>query len=73
MLSDVQLFATLWAVAHQSPLPMEFSRQEYWSGFPFSPLGGLPNPGIEPTSPALAGRAFTTAPPRKPPVITVNC
>ena len=73
VLSDVRVFATLWAVAHQSPLSMEFSRQEYWSGFPFTPPGDLPNPGIEPTSPALASRSFTTAPPRKPSVITVNC
>ena len=45
-------------VAHQAPLPMEFSRQEYWSGLPFPPPGDLPNPGTEPmspASPALAG------------------
>ena len=40
-----------------------FSRQEYWSGFPFPPSGDLPNPGIEPMSPMLAGRYFTTEPP----------
>ena len=51
-------------VAHKAPLPMEFSRQEYWSGFP-SP-GDLPNPGIEPTSPALTGKFFTTELPGKP-------
>ena len=59
----VQLFATLWTVAHQAPLSMEFSRQEYWSGLPFPPPGDLPNPRIEPMflmSPALAGRLFTT-------------
>ena len=53
-----QLFATLWTVAHQAPLPMEFSRQEYWSGLPFPPPGDPPNPGTEPMSPAsptLAG------------------
>ena len=44
---------TPWSVAHQLPLSMEFSRQEYWSGLPFSSLGDLPNPGIEPQSPAL--------------------
>ena len=38
--------------SHQVPLFMGFSRQEYWSGLPFPPAGGLPNPGIEPTSPA---------------------
>ena len=44
----VQLFVTLWTVAHQSPLSMGFSRQEYWSGFPCPPPEDLPNPGIEP-------------------------
>ena len=56
--SRVWLFATLWTVAHQAPLSMGFSRQEYWSGLPCPPPGHLPNPGIEPTSllsPALAG------------------
>ena len=55
---------TLWTVAHQAPLPMEFSRQEYWSGLPVPPPGDLPNPGIEPVSlmsPALADRLFTTS------------
>ena len=63
LLSCVRLFAAPWAVAHQAPLPVEFPRQEYWSGLPFPPLGDLPNPGFEPTSPAapaLAGRFFTT-------------
>ena len=49
-------------VAHQAPLPMEFSRQEYWSGLPFPPPGDLPNPGTEPmspASPALTGVFFT--------------
>ena len=51
VLSCVQLFATPWTIAvHQSPLSMGFSRQEYWSGLPFSSLGDLPDPGIEPTS-----------------------
>ena len=40
-----------WTLAHQAPLSMGFSRQEYWSGLPFPPPGDLPNPGIEPTSP----------------------
>ena len=54
-LSHVQLFATLWTVAHQaSPPSMGFSRQEYWSRLPFSSLGDLPDPGIEPESLALA-------------------
>ena len=41
------LFETLWTVAHQAPLYMEFSRQEDWSGFPFPPAGDLPNPEIK--------------------------
>ena len=48
------------------PLSMGFSRQEYWSGLPCPPPGDLPNPGIKPKSPALAGRFFTTEPPGKP-------
>ena len=50
------------AAAQQAPVSMGFSRQEYWSGLPFPPLGDLPNPGVEPTSPvspALAGGFFT--------------
>ena len=39
--------ATPWAVAHQSPLSMEFYKQQYWGGFPFPPPGDLPNPGIK--------------------------
>ena len=44
---------TPWTVAHQAPLSMEFSRQEYWSGLPFPSPGDLPNSGTEPRSPAL--------------------
>ena len=61
--SHVQLFVTPWTVAHQAPLFMEFSRQEYWSWLPYPDPGDLPNPGIQPaslTSPALAGMFFTT-------------
>ena len=47
------LFVTPWTVACQAPLSMGFSRQEYWSGWPFPSPGDLPNPGIEPGSPAL--------------------
>ena len=50
---SVQLFATPWTVAHQTPLSMGFSRQEYWSGLPYPPPGDLPNPGVEPRSPAF--------------------
>jgi len=49
----VQLFATPWTVAHQAPLFMEVSRQEYWSGLPFPSPGHHPDPGIEPRSSAL--------------------
>ena len=55
---------TLWAVAHQAPLSMGFSRQEYWSGLLFLPPGDRPDPGIQPTSlkfPTSAGRFFTTS------------
>ena len=61
--SYVQLFATLWTVAHETPLSMGFSREEYWNGLPFPSPGDLPDAGIEPISllsPALAGGIFTT-------------
>ena len=57
--------ATLWTVAHQAPLSVGFSRQEYWSGLPLPSPGDLPHPGIEPTSPALAGEFCTNEPPGK--------
>ena len=63
VLSHVGLFATPWTVAHQAPLSMGFSRQEYWSGLPFPSPGDLLDPGIEPMSPALAGRFFTSESP----------
>ena len=59
LLSGVRLFAILWTVACQALLSVEFYRQEYWSGLLFSPPGDLPDPGIEPSSPQLAGRFFT--------------
>ena len=52
-LSHVQLFATPWTVAHQAPLSMGFSRQEYWSGLPSPSPGGLSDTGMEPRSPVL--------------------
>ena len=61
--SFVWLFVIPWTVASQAPLSMGFSRQEYWNGLPCPPPGDLPDPGIEPgslTSPALAGKFFTT-------------
>ena len=66
MLSHVRLFATPWTVAHQAPLSMGFSRQEYWSWLPFPSPGDLPDPGIEPLSTALAGGFFIAEPSRKP-------
>ena len=63
MLSHDQFFVTPWTVARQAPLSMGFSRQEYWSGLPFPTSADLPDPGIEPESPALAGRFLTTEPP----------
>ena len=53
---------TPWTVAHQAPLPMGFSRQEYWSGLPFPSPGDLPDPGIEPRSPALQADSLPTEP-----------
>ena len=52
-LRHVQSFAIPWTVAHQAPLSMGFSRQEYWRGLPFPSPGDLPHPGIETGSPAL--------------------
>ena len=62
--SHVQLFVTLWTVAHQVPLTMGFSSQEYWNGLSCPPPSDLSNPGMEPESlmsPALAGGFFTTS------------
>ena len=65
-LSHVRLFATPWTVAHQAPPSMEFSRQEYCSGLPFPSPGYLPDPGIEPRSPALQADALLSEPARNP-------
>ena len=62
----VWLFATPWTVACQDALSVGFSRQEHWSGLPFPSPGDLPNPGIEPRSPALQADALTSEPPGKP-------
>ena len=56
---------TSWTVAYQAPLFMEFPKQEYWRGLPFPSPRDLPNPGLKPTSLALAGGFFTTEPPEK--------
>ena len=55
-------FSTAGTAAHQAPQPGEFSQQEYWSGLPFPSPGDLPDPGVEPASPALAGGFFTPEP-----------
>ena len=64
-LSRVQLFATPWTVAYQTPPSMGFSKQEYWGGLPFLSPGDLPDPGIEPGSPAFQADALTSEPPGK--------
>ena len=61
-LSRVQLFATPWTLACQAPLSMGFPKEEYWSGLPLPPPGDPPSPGMEPLSPALAGRFSTLSP-----------
>ena len=55
-----------WTIAHQAPLSMEFSKQEYWSGLPLPPPGDLPDPGIEPGSPALQVDSLPSEPLGKP-------
>ena len=69
LLSCAWLFSTPWTVAHQAPLSMEFSRQEYWSGLLFPSPEDLPDPGIEPRSPKLQADALPSEPPGKP---TIN-
>ena len=66
LLSRVRLFATPRTVAYQAPLSIGFSRQECWSGLPFPSPGDLPDPGIEPRSPALQTDALPSEPPGKP-------
>ena len=64
-LSHVQLFATPWTVAYQAPPSVGFSKQEYWSGLPFPSAGDLPNPRMEPGSPALQADALPSESPGK--------
>ena len=79
--SHVQLYVTLWAVSHQTPMPMGFSRQEHWNGMPCPPPGNHLNPQTEPaslTSPTLAGGFFTTSAtreahtPERSPIMEIN-
>ena len=62
-LSRARLLVTPWTAAHQTPLSKEVSRQEYWSGLPCPPPGGLPKPGIKPRSPALQVDSLPSEPP----------
>ena len=71
-LSHVQLFATPWTVAYQSPPSMGFSRQECWSGLPFPSPGDLPDPGIKPRSPTLRANVLPSEPPGKPQVLILT-
>ena len=64
--SVVSDFTNPWTIARQAPLSMEFSRQEYWRRLPFPSVGNLPNPGIEPDSPALQADSLPSEPPGKP-------
>ena len=64
-LSHVQFFATPWTVAHQAPLYMKFSRQEYWSGLPFPSPGDLSDLRIEPGSPVFQVDSLLPDPPGK--------
>ena len=76
VLSCVRLFAIPWTVAHQTPLSMGFSRQEYWNWMTFPPPGPLPDTGFEPVplaSPALISGFFTTEPPGKPKESACQC
>ena len=69
VLCCIWLLVTPWTIALQAPLSMEFSRQEYWSGWPFPPPKDLPDPELEPEFPAslaLGGVFFTTEPSGKP-------
>ena len=68
LLSHVQILATPWTIAHQAPLSMGFSRQEYWSRLPWPSPRDLSDPGIKPGSPALQADALPSEPSRKPPL-----
>ena len=63
-LNHVRPFAASWTMASQAPLSLEFSKQDFWNGVPFSPPGNLPYPGVKPASlasPSLTGRFFTAS------------
>ena len=75
LFSHVRLFVTPWMVTYHAPLSMGFSRQEYWSELPFPSPACLPDPGIEPGSPALQADTLPSEPPGKHLVqkIGINC
>ena len=66
LLSRVRLFVTPWTVAHQVPLFLGFSWQEYWNGLPFPPTGDIPDPGIKPASPTLQADSSLAQPLESP-------
>ena len=66
LLNRVRLFMTPWTVAHQAPLSLEFSRQEYWSGFPFLSPEDLTDSGVKPGSPAFQANSLPPEPPGNP-------
>ena len=66
LVSRVRLSLTPWTIVQQAPLSIEFYRQEYWRRLPFTSPGDLPNPGIKPVPPALAGRFFIAERPGLP-------
>ena len=70
--SSILVWRIPWTVAHQATLSMEFSRQEYWSELPLPSPGHLPDPGIEPGSPALQVNSLPTEPPGKQCLLTVE-
>ena len=72
MLSHVQFVVTPWTVAHQAPLSMGSSGQEYWSGLPFPSSRDLPDPGIEPRSPVLQVDSLLSEPPGKPVIYHIH-
>ena len=72
LVSELCLFVTPQSIAHQASLSMEFSRQEYWSGLPFPSPGDLPDPGMEPRSPAFQEDSLPSEPPRKATCLKIN-
>ena len=72
-LSHVRLLVTPWTTAHQAPLSMKFSRQEYWSWLPFPSPGDCPDAGTEPGSPALQADSLPSEPPGKPIIMQSGC